>query len=62
MLVRTLTATGAALALLAAPAAAAPECDTVGATVVHEVHEAAGPAGSPLHAVEDAYCDAGLLP
>ncbi len=62
MLIRTITATGAALALLAAPAAAAPECDATGAAVVHEAHELAGPASGSLHAVEDAYCDAGLLP
>jgi hypothetical protein len=65
MLVRTLTTTataGAALVLLALPAAASPECDAAGATLVHEAHELAGPAGGPLHAFEDAYCDAGLLP
>ncbi len=58
----TLISAAAAVALSVAPAAASPECDAAGAALVHEVHETAGPAGGPLHAVEDAYCDAGLLP
>jgi hypothetical protein len=62
MLVRTIGATAAALALVAAPVAAEPECDAAGATLVHEVHETTGLAEGPLHEVEEAYCDAGLLP
>lgn len=60
MLVRALGATGVALALLASPAAAAPQCDSTGATLVHEVHETTGLAGGPAHAVERTWCGAGL--
>ena len=40
----------------AAPAVAAPACSDPGAGLIHEVHEAAGPAGGPVHVVEGVYC------
>ncbi|QZY28192.1 hypothetical protein [Nocardioides coralli] len=42
---------------LAAPAHADPSaCDDAVAGALHTAHELAGPAGEPVHVVEDAYC------
>lgn len=59
---RTVTAALAASAVLtgavvlAAPAHAAPSCTDPVARALHTAHEAAGPAGGPVHLAEDTYC------